>query len=61
MNLDPVLTFPHVFQDGRAGKWWILDGRDIDGPFEDRADALRAAERAQPSAPPAQIDFGLDV
>lgn len=30
---------PHVFRDGRLGKYWIALAGDIDGPFDTPEDA----------------------
>lgn len=38
-----VLTFPHIFRDGRANKHWIANGRDLDGPFDNYEDAAEHA------------------
>lgn len=38
-DVPTTLTLPHIFRDGRAGKYWITDGADLDGPFDDYSDA----------------------
>lgn len=51
-DLAPLLTFPCTFRDGRGGKWWRIDADlDLDGPFDDEADATQACSAPQQSLP----------
>lgn len=39
---------PHVFKDGRAGKFWLALYGEIEGPFESAAEAQRVLDRLHP-------------
>lgn len=60
MNPDRAHTLfePHVFKDGRDGKYWIALPNEIDGPYDDRADAEQNLARlAQPTTAPAEREL----
>jgi hypothetical protein len=44
--MDQLQPFePHVFKDGRAGKYWIALVGETDGPFNTREDAQATLDR----------------
>jgi hypothetical protein len=45
MDQDQPQFEPHVFKDGRAGKFWLALPGDLDGPFDTREDAQATLDR----------------